>query len=323
MESKIFFRPRLGELYEEGCNGVRTMVVGVHLLCEMNCDHKQLCCSLKGVRQMDCLCPEYEKYKGTEHEDYYRLSNCNSIELDSYIENEAKSPSFSMLTNYLLHEKGFISIERRNDLWKHLGFYNFCQHFQQDADTPSYDENSQLYKESLPAFREMLTTYNPQVLYIYSKQLAEFMHSQHIQGIMYHGVSETALMDVYEFHYNYIPHGMMSEEQLQDYAKAKLHNINAHETHDIIKIAKWLRYTVQKGILHCDGNSISVRRTADAAYLGRIMTAVFGISWSEFDSIVNYQHKTLRTAHWEHASQNARATVDTLANGHNSNNSII
>lgn len=208
MESKIFFRPRIGERYQEGWNGVRTMVVGVHLLCELNCEHKQQCCSLAEVRPMDYLCPEYEKYKGTEHEEYYRLSNCNSIELDSYIENEAKSPSFSMLTNYLLHEKGFVSAERRMKLWEHLGFYNFFQHFQPDADTPSHNDKFQLYKDSLPAFREMLTTCYPQVLYIYSKHLAEFLRSQRIQGIMYHGVNETPLMSVYEFHYNYIPHGM-------------------------------------------------------------------------------------------------------------------
>lgn len=314
MESKIFFRPRISDHYQEGWNGVRTMVVGVHLLCELNCEYKQLCCSLMGMRQMDCLCPEYEKYKGTEHEDYYRLSNCNSIELDSYIENEAKSPSFSMLTNYLLREKGFISVERRMELWEHLGFYNFLQHFQSDANTPTYNDNPQLYKESLPAFREMLTTCNPQVLYVYNKHLAEFLRSQRIHGLTYYGVNETALMDVYEFHYNYLPHGIMSEKQLQNYVRQKLHNVNTFETSDITKMAKWLSDTIKKGILRCDGNDIYVRKTADAAYLGRIMTAVFDISWSEFDSIVNYHHKTLRTTHWEHASQNARSIVNTLAN---------
>lgn len=315
MESKIFFRPRIGDHYQEGWNGVRTMVVGVHLLCELNCVHKQQCCSLMGVKQMDCLCPEYEKYKGTEHEDYYRLSNCNSIELDSYIENEAKSPSFSMLTSYLLHEKGYISVEKRMELWEHLGFYNFFQHFQPDANTPNFTDNPELYKEALPTFREMLTDYEPQVMYVYSKPLAEFLRSQRIQGIMYYGVSETALMDVYEFHYNYIPHGMMSEEQLQDYVKQKLHNVSTHDASDATKIAKWLSVAIRKGILHCDGNDIAVKKTADAAYLGRIITSIFGITWAEFDSIVNYPHKTLRTIHWEHASQQARSIIDLLANG--------
>lgn len=155
MESKIFFRPRIGEHYQEGLNGVRTMVVGVHLLCELNCEHKQQCCSLTGVRQMDCLCPEYEKYKGMEHENYYRLCNCNSIELDSFIENEAKSPSFSMLTNYLLREKGFISLERRMKLWEHLGFYNFLQHFQPRQ---RYNFSARLLCTTIRFFRMLLLT---------------------------------------------------------------------------------------------------------------------------------------------------------------------
>lgn len=314
MESKIFFRPRIGERYQEEWNGVRTMVVGVHLLCELNCEHKQRCCSLMGVSQMDSSCPEYEKYKGTEHEYYYRLSNCNSIELDSYIENEAKSPSFSMLTNYLLHEKGFISVDRRRELWEHLGFCNFLQHFMPDADTPSHNDKLQLYKDSLPAFREMLRMYNPQILYIYSKHLAEFLRSQRIQGLMDHGANETMLIDVYEFHYNYIPHGKMSEEQLQDYVKQKLNGTNTPEALNIKEMAKWLSNAIQKDILRCDGSAVYIRKTADAAYLGRIMTSYFGISWSEFDAIVNYSHKTLRTAHWEHASQKIRTTVDALAN---------
>lgn len=294
---------------------MRTMVIGVHLLCELNCCHKHLCCSLQGVRQMDCLCPEYGKYRGTEYDDYYRLSNGNGIELDSYIENEAKSPSFSMLTGYLLREKGFISIERRAELWSHLGFYNFIQHFQPDADTPSHSDNMQLYKDSLPAFREMLRVYAPQVLYIYSWQLAEFLRSQRIQGFMYHGADETALMDVYEFHYNYIPHGMMSEEQLRDYVNQRLHNVSPTDASDIARMAQWLGFAMKSGILRCDGCNIAVRRTADAAYLGRAMTSIYGISWAAFDSIVNYRHRTLRTAHWEHASQNARTTIDALANG--------
>ena len=314
MESKIFFRPRIGERYQEGWNGVRTMVVGVHLLCELNCEHKQRCCSLMGVSQMDSSCPEYEKYKGTEHEYYYRLSNCNSIELDSYIENEAKSPSFSMITNYLLHEKGFISVDRRRELWEHLGFCNFLQHFMPDADTPSHNDKLQLYKDSLPAFREMLRMYNPQILYIYSKHLDEFLRSHRIKGLMYHGANDTMLIDVYEFHYNYIPHGKMSEEQLQDYVKQKLNGTNTPEALNIKEMAKWLSNAIQKDILRCDGSAVYIRKTADAAYLGRIMTSYFGISWSEFVAILNSSHKTLRTAHCEHASQKIRTTVDALAN---------
>ncbi len=314
MESKIFFRPHIGKHYAEGWRSVRTMVVGVHLLCELNCELKSRCCSVQGVRQMDCLCPQYAQYKGTEFEDYYRLSNCNSIELESYIENEAKSPSFPMLTSFLLQEKGFVSIERRQELWDHLGFYNFFQHFQPDADTPSPDDNLQLFRDGLAAFRELLTKYEPQTLIVYSRQLAAFLRSQRMEGLMFYRKEETPVVDIYIFHYNYLPHSKLSESQIRGLVEKSLaHRRFSAET--LQKLTHWLATAIGKGIIACDENGIMVKKTADAAYLGRAMTAVFDLTWAEYDSLMNYTHKTLRNAHREHASANSIETIDALVDG--------
>lgn len=313
MESKIFFRPHIGRHYGDGWNGVRTMVIGVHLLCELNCKHKQQCCSLMGVRQMDCLCPEYAKYRGSAHEKYYRLSNCNSIELDSYIGNEAKSPSFSMLTSFLLQEKGFVSIERRQDLWDHLGFYNFLQHFVPNADTPSPADNPSLYRDGLAAFREMLTKYGPQTVVIYNRQLATFLRRQRIEGLMFFRKEETRIIDVYIFHYNYIPHSKLSEKQILGWVEKNLAH-RAFSTELLQKLTHWFATVIGQGIIACEENGLMIKKTADAAYLGRAMTAVFDLTWSEFDSLMNYTHKTLRNAHREHASANAKKTIDALVN---------
>ncbi len=311
MESKIFFRPRIGNQYEEGWQGVRTMIVGVHLLCEQNCEHKSKCCSMQGAKQMDCQCPEYEKYKGTEFESYYRLSNCNSIELDSYIENEAKSPSFSMVTSFLLQEKGFVSIERRQELWDHLGFYNFFQHFQSDADTPSPEEHSLLFRDGLGAFREMLTKHKPQTIVVYSRQLAAFLRSQRIEGLTFYRKEETPILDIFIFSYNYIPHAKLTESQILGFVEKSL----AHRRFSAEKlktIALWLATAIGHGIIGADNNGITVKRTSDAAYLGRAMTAVFDLTWPEFDSLMNYTHKTLRNAHRDYATTNAKKIIDAL-----------
>ena len=310
---KIFFRPRIGKHYEEGWQGVRTMIVGVHLLCELNCVHKSKCCSMQGVKQMDCLCPEYERYKGTEFESYYRLSNCNSIELDSYIENEAKSPSFSMLTSFLLQEKGFVAMDSRQELWDHLGFYNYFQHFQPDADTPSPDGNPQLFRDGLGAFREMLTKHKPQTIVVYSQQLAAFLRSQRIEGLSFYRKEETPILDIFIFSYNYIPHTKLTESQILGLVGKSL----AHRRFSVEKlktIAHWVAMAIGHDIIGSDDNGIIVKRTSDAAYLGRAMTAVFDLSWAEFDSLMNYTHKTLRNAHRDYASANAKTIVDALVN---------
>lgn len=310
---KIFFRPRIGNHYEEGWQGVRTMIMGVHLLCELNCEYKPICCSMQGVRQMDCLCPEYERYKDTEFGNYYRLSNCNSIELDSYIENEAKSPSFSMLTSFLLQEKGFISMDRRQELWDYLGFYNYFQHFQPEADTPSPDGNPQLFRDGLGAFREMLTKHKPQTIVVYSQQLAAFLRSQRIEGLSFYRKEETPILDIFIFSYNYIPHTKLTESQILGLVGKSL----AHRRFSVEKqktIAHWVAMAIGHDIIGSDDNGIIVKRTSDAAYLGRAMTAVFDLSWAEFDSLMNYTHKTLRNAHRDYASANAKTIVDALVN---------
>lgn len=308
---KIFFRPRIGSHYEEGWHGVRTMIMGVHLLCELNCEHLSKCCSMQGVKQMDCQCPEYERYKGTEFENYFRLSNCNNIELDSYIENEAKSPSFSILTSFLLQEKGFVSIERRQELWDHLGFYNFFPHFQPDSDTPSPDDNPQLFRDGLGAFRQMLSKYEPQMVIVYSRQLAAFLRSQRIEGLMFYRKEETPIVDIYIFHYNYIPHSKLSERQIRELVEKSLAH-RRFSAEKLQKIANCLVKAIGKGIIACDKNGIMVKKTADAAYLGRVMTGVFDLTWAEYDSLMSYAHKTLRNAHREHASANVRMIIDAL-----------
>lgn len=64
---------------------------------------------------MDNECPCYEQHRKGPLADYYRLSNCNAIELETYIYNDGKSPSFSAFTKYLLKEPGYVSPERKKE----------------------------------------------------------------------------------------------------------------------------------------------------------------------------------------------------------------
>lgn len=148
---KYFFKPRIGEYYADGFNGYRTLVVGVHLMCEEEeCIYKELCQSPIFVVKMDNECPCYEQHRKGPLADYYRLSNCNAIELETYIYNDGKSPSFSAFTKYLLKEPGYVSPERKKELWDHLAFCNYLQCFRPDSNTPSYSDHQELYDNCLP-----------------------------------------------------------------------------------------------------------------------------------------------------------------------------
>ncbi len=72
------------------------------------------------------------------------------------IYNDGKSPSFSSFTKYMVKEPGYVSPERKKELWDRMVFCNYLQCFRPDSDTPSYEQNMQLYDDCLPAFKALL-----------------------------------------------------------------------------------------------------------------------------------------------------------------------
>lgn len=79
-KERYFFKPRIGEHYAEGFDGYRTLVVGVHLMCEEEeCLYSVLCQSPLFIAGMDNRCPCYEQHRKGPLADYYRLSNCNCL----------------------------------------------------------------------------------------------------------------------------------------------------------------------------------------------------------------------------------------------------
>ncbi len=128
---------------------------------------------------------------------------------------------------------------------------------------------------------------------------------------MFYRKEETPIVDIYIYHYNYIPHSKLSEGQIRELVEKTLahRRISAEK---LQKIANCLVKAIGKGVIACDENGIMVKKTADAAYLGRVMTGVFDLTWAEYDSLMNYNHKTLRNAHREHASANTKKIIDAL-----------
>ena len=86
MEHRYFFRPRVGNDYQDGFMGLRTLVLGAYHYCWYDkCRYFKECVMEGRVADYDTICPEYERMSDR---DYYRLSNSNVIEIDSYLEGE-------------------------------------------------------------------------------------------------------------------------------------------------------------------------------------------------------------------------------------------
>lgn len=190
----FFFDPWIGEHYDEGFKGVRTLVVGVCHFCTESCGFRRQCSSAKEIWELDSRCPFYSNF---EDKDYYRLHNSNDIEIRSFIDGDAPYPSYKLFTYYMLKCAGDLSSEKKRELWDHVVFTNFLQFFHDDKDAlPSLPV---LYEEAYPAFREIVEKLNPEVVYVWNNETKKCL-ATHKEDLKYIGKADLALgIPIYVF----------------------------------------------------------------------------------------------------------------------------
>lgn len=159
---KYFFPPRIGPNYIGGFDGLRTLIVGPHMICEIDCPHKHKCADSTSVRDMDTHCPVYA---GLDPE-VMRLSNANDIEVSAYINGEGAYPAYSAFTYYMLGKQDYLSEDDKRRLWNAVAFTNFLQHLR-PSDQPC---DPALFEHDYEAFKEAYDTLDPkpEVLYVWN-----------------------------------------------------------------------------------------------------------------------------------------------------------
>lgn len=197
-EYNYFFSPRVvKDSYEAGWEGYRTLVLGVFHVCSLECVHKDKC--LSHSSDFDYSCPVY-----AGREDYFRLSNSNEIEIESYLEDAAKYPTYNNISKYLLRTNQHPPGKRLRNLWDHIAFTNFLQDFQCDKSTLSYKRLKKRFDNDLPAFMDVLTGYEPEVIYVFDTAVADCLKANinSIPGLAYLDEDQYWPLPVYRFLYN-------------------------------------------------------------------------------------------------------------------------
>jgi hypothetical protein len=86
----MFFQPRIGQHYQEGFRGYRTLVLGVKHHCTLKqCRFYEDCVMQRNCAHYDTICPAY----GDRHD--LRLSQSNQIEIDAFLEEYDCYPAYS------------------------------------------------------------------------------------------------------------------------------------------------------------------------------------------------------------------------------------
>ena len=198
---KCFFKPRIGQYYECGFRGYKTLVLGAHFYCPLPCEHKEAC--LKDSRPFDRECPCYKD----KNDEYFTLSNSCYVEVNSYLEG-CPYPSFSMFTKYMMNKRDYIPDPVKYRFWEHVCFYNYLQHYLKDGNTPKYLGNEKLFAEDWDAFQEVLEELQPELIYVWNESIKETIlaHEKKLTGrIVYLGETDMQGLTIYRFLYKHKP----------------------------------------------------------------------------------------------------------------------
>lgn len=169
-----FFKPLKGECYEDGWNGLRTLIVGVAHICTLPCPHHRICGNPDTVRNMDRKCPVYEGKS-----DYYLLSNSNEIEIRSFIDGEAKYPSYSAFTYYMTGSIDTLPSSVKQKFWKSVAFTNFLQYFPENGDLENLGNIPEhTISASSLAFIQACEELKPQVILAWNPKVCEWLKRQ-------------------------------------------------------------------------------------------------------------------------------------------------
>ena len=174
----MFFQPRIGQHYQEGFRGYKTLVLGAKHHCILKqCQFYDDCVTHRNCANYDTKCPAY----GDRHD--LRLSQSNQIEIDSFLEEYDRYPTYSYFTKLMLNKAGDLSEEEKCQFWERMAFANYLQYFCPSPQVPEYKEKGSFYRtEDWKAFLELLETVQPEVLLVWNSALKTLLDSKMAAG---------------------------------------------------------------------------------------------------------------------------------------------
>jgi hypothetical protein len=163
----MFFQPRIGQHYQEGFKGYRTLVLGVKHHCTLKyCCFYEDCVNQKNCTLYDAVCPAYGD------RDDLRLSKSNQIEIDAFLEEYDRYPTYSYFTKLMLGKSDDCTETEKESFWEQVAFANYLQYFCPSPQVPEYEEDGSSYRiEDWESFLELLDALQPEVLLVWNSAL--------------------------------------------------------------------------------------------------------------------------------------------------------
>ena len=174
----MFFQPRIGQHYLKGFKGYRTLVLGVKHHCILKqCPFYEDCVLQRNCASYDAKCPSY----GDRHD--LRLSLSNQIEINAYLEEYDRYPTYSYFTKLMLGKTDDCTEAEKTAFWEQVAFANYLQYFCPSPQVPEYEEEGLTYRaEDWEAFQELLENVKPEVLLVWNAALKTLLDKKIAEG---------------------------------------------------------------------------------------------------------------------------------------------
>ncbi len=174
----MFFQPRIGQHYQEGFKGYRTLVLGVKHHCILKqCQFYDDCVMQRNCASYDANCPAY----GDRHDLHLSLSN--QIEIDAFLEEYDRYPTYSYFTKLMLGKTDDCTEAEKTAFWEQVAFANYLQYFCPSPQVPEYEEGGLTYRsEDWEAFQELLEAVKPEVLLVWNAALKTLLDKKIADG---------------------------------------------------------------------------------------------------------------------------------------------
>jgi hypothetical protein len=314
-KGNYFFAPRIGEKYHEGFNGIRTLVVGAYHICYENCPFKDLCCDVDTVKEMDYKCPKYKDAPFYEKaEDQLCLHNSNIIEINSYCEDEARYPAYSVFTHDMTKLQDGITSQQKYDFWESIAFTNFFQCYCPSDLFPEEIDIEKTNKNATKAFLEILEELKPQLIYVWTKHIGEVIDKnlQKFPGLKKENFpNNNPSLRIYLYSYNYSINNVELKD-IDNYLQIKFPQKQIIPSaygrkKKVASLSQVLFNAVKRGYLQFDNGELVISSNILGKEIGYIIHQIKQLydfnDWKQLDEIISkYKQdgtkvKTLRTMH--------------------------
>lgn len=248
---------------------------------------------------MDFKCPIYSDAPVYEkEEDKFCLHNSNIIEINSYCENEARYPAYSVFTHDMTKLQDGISSQQKYDFWESVAFTNFYQCYCPSDLFPEEIDVEKTNKNAIKAFKEILEELKPQQVYVWTKHISEVIDKnlQKFPGLKKENFpNNNPSLRIYLYSYNYSINNVALKD-IDNYLQIKFPQKQIIPSaygrkKKVPPLSQVLFNAIKKGYLQFDNRELVVcsnNSSKDAGYIVSQIKQLYDFnSWKQLDEIIS------------------------------------